>query len=83
MALSAQQALYEQRPVGDVPMKRYRFAGGRVSVEEAVDLRPRRRHHPLRSSPIWIRLPGETLTALIPAGSAQQRSAAAGRDHDR
>jgi|GEM_PF-4047624 len=48
-------------------MKRYIFSGGQVRVDEDANLRPRKRRHPLRSSPIWIKLPDGPPKPLIPA----------------
>jgi hypothetical protein len=50
------------------PVKRYIFSNGIISVDERVNLRPEKRHHhPLLSSPVWIKLPIGILAPLIPA----------------
>jgi hypothetical protein len=56
-------------------MTRYIFSNGRITVDERVNLKPNKRHHPLRSSPIWIRLPEGMLVPLVQPDMQREKAA--------
>jgi hypothetical protein len=60
-------------------MKRYVFSNGRLAVEDSINLAPQKRHHPLRSSPVWIRIPAAVWDALDALQQAEQEDGPDGR----